>query len=91
MSTGEWIKNQEHNSQDKCELSSSTLLALLKYIEQSDRVQIFLITNGTFLKTQTKFLEQRKFSGLGMTTEKAHKLTHWTHTPTVKGEMFKRK
>lgn len=52
----EQINNQAHiYSQDKCELPGFTFLALLKYIEQSDRVQIFLITNDTFLKTQAKY------------------------------------
>lgn len=60
MNTEEWVSNQAHNSQDKCELSSFISLALLKYIEQSDRVQIFLITNGTFLKTQAKYENKEK-------------------------------
>lgn len=83
----ERINNQEHNSQDKCELSSFVLLALLKYIEQSDRVQISLITSGTFLKTQAKY-ENKENSVVWSWLQRTHKLAPWIHTQNVRGEKF---
>lgn len=74
MNTEKQVSHQAHNAQDKCELSSFIFLALLKFIEQSDRVQIFLITNNTFLKIQAKY--ENKENPVSMATKIVHTLAH---------------